>query len=160
MFSGSVPRGYLQLKLACRGPASRKRRRNRKPVNGGYSWATLFQGDINTGTWPSKLEGVSRIGTIKYGLVFWRTWFRQWLLWQGSEQIVRVNYRRVLSSERAPDVKKTVTVRQKKNILVIGSRWEPDTKRDWRTDRRSQLNFNFNFNFTWYWTKISQAHEV
>jgi hypothetical protein len=27
---------------------------------GGYNWATLFQGDINTGTWPSRL-GESRI---------------------------------------------------------------------------------------------------
>jgi hypothetical protein len=31
-------------------------------------WATLFLGDINMGTWPSRLGGVSRIGTIKCGL--------------------------------------------------------------------------------------------
>jgi hypothetical protein len=29
----------------------------------------------------------------------------------------------------------------------MGSRWEPDTKTDWPTDRRSLINFNFNFNF-------------
>jgi hypothetical protein len=34
---------------------------------GGSIGATLFLGDINTGTWPSRLA-VSRIGTIKYGL--------------------------------------------------------------------------------------------
>jgi hypothetical protein len=27
----------------------------------------MFLEDINTGTWPSRFEGVSRIGTIKYG---------------------------------------------------------------------------------------------
>jgi hypothetical protein len=31
---------------------------------------------------------------------------------------------------------------EKKNV-VIGSRWEADTKTDWPTDRRSKLNFNF-----------------
>jgi hypothetical protein len=35
--------------------------------------------------------------------------------------------------------------RQKENRnLVMGSRWESDTKTDWPTDRRSQHNFNFN----------------
>jgi hypothetical protein len=36
-------------------PASRKRRQKGNPVPGGYNWATLFLGDINTGTWPSRL---------------------------------------------------------------------------------------------------------
>jgi hypothetical protein len=27
----------------------------RKPIPRGYNWATLFLGDINTGTWPSRL---------------------------------------------------------------------------------------------------------
>jgi hypothetical protein len=36
-------------------PASRKRRQKREPSARGYSWATLFLGDINTGTWPSRL---------------------------------------------------------------------------------------------------------
>jgi hypothetical protein len=27
----------------------------RKPSARGYNWATLFLGDINTGTWPSRL---------------------------------------------------------------------------------------------------------
>jgi hypothetical protein len=29
----------------------------REPSVWGYNWATLFLGDINTGTWPSKLGG-------------------------------------------------------------------------------------------------------
>jgi hypothetical protein len=32
---------------------SRKRRHNREPSALGNNWATLFLGDINTGTWPS-----------------------------------------------------------------------------------------------------------
>jgi hypothetical protein len=39
--------------LFCPCPASRRRRRK------GYNWATLFLGDINTGTWPHRL-GESR----------------------------------------------------------------------------------------------------
>jgi hypothetical protein len=31
--------------------------------------------------------------------------------------------------------------------MVAGPRWEPDTKIDWPTDRRSKYNFDFNFNF-------------
>jgi hypothetical protein len=27
----------------------------REPSARGYNWATLFLGDINTGTWPSRL---------------------------------------------------------------------------------------------------------
>jgi hypothetical protein len=35
----------------------------------GYNWASLFLGDINTGTWPSSLGGVSD-ETVKYGYRF------------------------------------------------------------------------------------------
>jgi hypothetical protein len=45
----------------------RKNIQKREPNARGYICATLFLGVINTGTWPSRL-GVSRIGTIKYGL--------------------------------------------------------------------------------------------
>jgi hypothetical protein len=33
-----------------------------------HNWATLFLREINTGTWPSRLGGVSKIETIKYAL--------------------------------------------------------------------------------------------
>jgi hypothetical protein len=46
---------------------SRKRRRKRKPSARMYNWTTLFLEDINTGTWLSKLRGVSN-ETVKYGL--------------------------------------------------------------------------------------------
>jgi hypothetical protein len=47
-----------------RSPASRMRRRKGNPVPEGYNWATLFLGDINTGTWSSRL-GESRIWDSK-----------------------------------------------------------------------------------------------
>jgi hypothetical protein len=66
------------------------------PVPGGYNWATLFRGDINTGTWPSnEFCGAST---------------QEPLLWQGPEAIVQVNYRPVLSSERALQNNKAATV--------------------------------------------------
>jgi hypothetical protein len=35
-----------------------------------------------------------------------------------------------------------------KGKLVKGPRWAPDTKTDWPTDCRSQINFNFNLSCT------------
>jgi hypothetical protein len=35
------------------------------PLLGGYNWATLYLGEINVGTWVSRL-GVSKIEAIKY----------------------------------------------------------------------------------------------
>jgi hypothetical protein len=32
---------------------------------------------------------------------------------------------------------------KEKEKLVVGPRWAPDTKTDWPTDCRSQINFNF-----------------
>jgi hypothetical protein len=50
------------LKYLRRSHASRrKRRKGKNPVLGGYNWATLSLGDINTGTWPSKLGEVSNV---------------------------------------------------------------------------------------------------
>jgi hypothetical protein len=34
---------------------------------------------------------------------------------------------------------------KEKEKLVAGPRWAPDTKTDWPTDCRSQINCNFNF---------------
>jgi hypothetical protein len=71
----SVPRGYKRDKdwslvrvLPCgggfeylhRSPASSKRRRKGNPVPGGITGPPCSWGDINTGTWPSRL-GESRI---------------------------------------------------------------------------------------------------
>jgi hypothetical protein len=44
------------------------RRSRLKPSARGYIWATLSLGDINTGYLALQVGGVSRIGTIKYGL--------------------------------------------------------------------------------------------
>jgi hypothetical protein len=73
------------------------------------------------------LGGVSD-ETVKYGREFCGTSTEEWLLWQGLEAIVQVNYRPILSSERVPHIKKPAIVRQNKKNLVMGSRWEPDTK--------------------------------
>jgi hypothetical protein len=37
---------------------------------------------------------------IKYGHEFCGSWTREWLLWQGPEAIIQVNYRPILWSER------------------------------------------------------------
>jgi hypothetical protein len=48
--------------------------------------------------------------TVKYGRDFCGTSTQEWLLWQGPEAIVQVNYRPVLSSERALQNNKVATV--------------------------------------------------
>jgi hypothetical protein len=42
---------------------------------------------------------------------------------------------------------------KEKEKSVKGPRWAPDTKTDWPTECRSQINFNFNFNFNHYLTE-------
>jgi hypothetical protein len=66
---------------------------------------TLFLGDMNTGAWPSRIEGVSN-QTVRCGHEVCGTSTGEW------QQIVRVNYRPVLSSEREPHNMKTANVRQ------------------------------------------------
>jgi hypothetical protein len=46
--------------------------------------------------------------TVKYGQKFYRTRTRKWLRWRGPATIV--NYRLVLSSERASHINKSATV--------------------------------------------------
>jgi hypothetical protein len=77
------------------------------------------------------------------GSEFCWTWTREWLLWQGPEAIVRVNYRPILSSERVPSIKNSAIVRQKRKIWS----WAPDSsptprQTGWLTVGR-KLNFNF-----------------
>jgi hypothetical protein len=63
--------------------------------------------------------------TVKYGREFCGTSTEEWLLWQGLEAIVQVNYRPILSSEKVPHIKKPVIVRQKKKSghgLQMGAR--------------------------------------
>jgi hypothetical protein len=79
------------------------------------------------GTWPSRFEGVSRIGTIKYGLEFKGTQTRAALRWQGPS--ATIHYRPVLSSERAlqitnPQLSKESFMEKEKS--VAGPRWVPD----------------------------------
>jgi hypothetical protein len=65
--------------------------------------------------------GVSRIGTIKYGLESRGTQTREGLRWQG--QAATVNYRPILSSERASQNNKPQLPKEnfkKKEKLVMG----------------------------------------
>jgi hypothetical protein len=77
--------------------------------------------------------------TVKYGHEFCRTLAREWLLWQGPEAIVRINYSPILSSERAPHIKKPAIVRQKTKSghgLQLGAR-----HRDWLAGWTSVVNW-------------------
>jgi hypothetical protein len=65
----------------------------------GYNWATLFLGDINTGTGPSRL-GSLESEPVKYGHESRGTRNQEWLRWRDPTAIV--NGRPVLSSDKAP----------------------------------------------------------
>jgi hypothetical protein len=97
-----------------RDPTSRRRRQKGNSV----LEATLFLGDINTGPdfpgWGS-LEPDS----IKYGHESRGTRTQELLWWRGPAAIV--NGRPVPSSQRAPNIKKSATVRNKN--LVVSPRW-------------------------------------
>jgi hypothetical protein len=75
-----------------------------------------------------QVGGDSIIRTIKYGLESRGT------DWRGPA--ATVNYRPVLSSERALQDNKPTTVERKfqGEKLVAGPRWVPDTQTDWPTD--------------------------
>jgi hypothetical protein len=81
------------------------------PVPGGFNTALLVGGI------PCE--------KVKYGHEFCGTWTRQWLLQQGSEAIIWGNYRSILSSERAPRIKKPVIVRQETKIWSWASDGSP-----------------------------------
>jgi hypothetical protein len=49
-YSNKVPRVEAGQNTSTVDPAT-----EREPSAQGYNWATLFLGDINTGTWPSRL---------------------------------------------------------------------------------------------------------
>jgi hypothetical protein len=70
------------------------------PVPRGYKY-----GDLDL-----QVRGVSN-ESVKYGREFCGTWPPESLLWYGPETIVRVNYRPVLSSERASHSKKPTIVK-------------------------------------------------
>jgi hypothetical protein len=91
----------------------------REPCACGYNWATLFLGEINTGTSPSRL-GESR---------FWESKIWSWVprnLDLGMTSLARpssnVNDRPVLSSERASHIKEP---RSCLRVITPWS-WNPD----------------------------------
>jgi hypothetical protein len=81
----------------------------------------------------------------------------------GSKSKYTVNYRPVLSSERALQNNNTQMYEgtfKEKEKLVKGPRWAPDTKTDWPTDCRSQINFSFNeleLELGMDWTRVGQV---
>jgi hypothetical protein len=79
------------------------------PVPGGYKYGDLVL----------QVGGVSRIGTIKYGIESRGTQTGTGLLWR--EPASTVNYRPVLSSERALQTSKlTIVQRQFQGVRKIG----------------------------------------
>jgi hypothetical protein len=62
-----------------------------------WGYNCLFLGDINTGTWPSRL-GSLESETVKYGHEFRRSRTWEWLRWRGPAAIV--NHRSILPWER------------------------------------------------------------
>jgi hypothetical protein len=90
-----------------RSPASRKSRRKGNPVPGVYLGHPVL-GGYKYGDLALQFGGVSRIGTIKYGLESRGTQTRTEQRWRGPAPTV--NYRPVLSSERALQNNKPTTV--------------------------------------------------
>jgi hypothetical protein len=80
----------------------------RGPCVRAYNWATLFLGEINTGTRPSRYGGVSKIETIKYVHESCGTQIRERLRWRCPAKTE--NYRPGFSPERATHINKPVTV--------------------------------------------------
>jgi hypothetical protein len=77
---------------------------------------TRVEAGPNTSTVTLRVVGGDEKGslkseTVKYGHEAYGTRTRKWLLWWGTAAIV--NDRPVLSSERAPQINKPATVRQK-----------------------------------------------
>jgi hypothetical protein len=88
----------------------------------GYNWTTLFLRDTNTGTWYPRLgESQMRVQYMIMSPV---------LLVPVSD--CTAYYRPVLSSERAPYMKKPLTVRKKK--IKIWSCAPKGSSTPWRTD--------------------------
>jgi hypothetical protein len=85
------------LEYLHRSPTGRKRRRKGNPVPSAQCHAV--PGGYKYGDLALQVGGVSRIGTIKYGLESRGTQTRARLRWRGPA--ATVNYRPVLSSERA-----------------------------------------------------------
>jgi hypothetical protein len=72
-----------------------------------------FLGEINIGTWPSRLArggGGPKIETVKHGHEYRMARTRERLHWRGPA--ATVNYRPDLSSERAPHINKPATVQR------------------------------------------------
>jgi hypothetical protein len=73
------------------------------PVPGRYKYGDL-----------ALQEGTVSYETIKYDRGLYGISTREWLLWQGPEAVVRVNYRPILSSEREPRIKKLANFQRTK----------------------------------------------
>jgi hypothetical protein len=82
---------------------------------------------VSNCTLAPQVEGVP-IETVECYHELCGAWTREWLLWQGPEAIVLVNYIPILSSERALHIKKPANVRQKdpwggRNMNIKKSPW-------------------------------------
>jgi hypothetical protein len=95
------------------------------PCSWGYKYGGL----------APQVYGVSNV-RLKYGCEFCGTWTREWLLWQGPEAIIQVNYRPILWSERVTKSwNPQLSVRKEKSghNFQMGARHQ-DTLADWPSD--------------------------
>jgi hypothetical protein len=124
-----VPRVEAGYNTSTAALLSHKRRQKGNPVPGGYNWATLFLGDINTGTWPSRLGGGSQMRQQNMAVSSAGLRPKSDCSGKAQKQFT-VNYRCVLSWRRALQNNKLETVWRKfqGEKLVTGPRWAPDTK--------------------------------
>jgi hypothetical protein len=100
-------------------------------------WAALFLGEINTGTWSSRL-GSLKFETVKYGHESGGTRTRE------KTKLARPSSNckqqiHPLIREETPCQKTNCLkiIKRKEETLAMGPRWVPDTKKDWTIDHWS-----------------------
>jgi hypothetical protein len=99
-----------------------------------YLKYSVVLGDINMGTWPSRL-GKSQMRDLDPRVIALARLRSNCMSKLQTNPLVR---------EGAQHQEPQNFLAEKKN-LVMSSRWEPDTKIDWPTDRRSHFNLKLLF---------------
>jgi hypothetical protein len=120
-----------------------------EPSARGYRWATLFVGDINTGTRPYR-SGSLESETVKCGHVFFGTWTR------------RVTLKCASKLQTPPLVREGATQHEDRKCPTAIKIWlwslRPDTRTNWSIDRRSHYNLYLSRSQSGsYWTTLQKV---
>jgi hypothetical protein len=138
----------VSMVITC-SPANRKRRQKGNPVPGVITGPPCSWGIYMSRTNGDLALQVGEVSddTVKYDHEFYETSTQEWLLWQGPEAITHITDPSSRQKGRYKIINSQLSKInfEKKEKLVAGPRWVPDTKTDWPTDCRSEINFNFNF---------------